>query len=107
MLMASSDISSASVAVAGDPNPDHDVWSNWLLHVRHAGDDGYKSKVESAVGKVTDRLLDMAALTPSSVLLDVGTGDGRLAFRAIERVGPTLEVVMADVSAPLLAHTQS
>jgi ubiquinone/menaquinone biosynthesis C-methylase UbiE len=37
-------------------------------------------------------------------LADIGTGEGVIAFRAIERIGPTLSVVLTDVSAPMLRH---
>ena len=40
-------------------------------------------------------------------LADVGTGSGLVALRAIERIGPSLRVVMTDVSAPLLDHAQA
>lgn len=39
-------------------------------------------------------------------LLDVGAGDGLIAFRAIERVGPTLRVVMTDISEPILQQAE-
>lgn len=40
------------------------------------------------------------------VLADIGTGDGLVAFRAIERIGATLRVQMTDVSEPLLRHAE-
>ena len=39
-------------------------------------------------------------------MVDVGAGDGLVAFRAIDRVGPSLKVVLTDVSAPLLRHAE-
>jgi len=40
-------------------------------------------------------------------LLDIGTGDGAVAFRAIERVGSSLRVILTDISEPLLRHAQA
>ena len=37
-------------------------------------------------------------------LADIGTGEGVIAFRAIERIGPTLSVVLTDGSAPMIRH---
>jgi ubiquinone/menaquinone biosynthesis C-methylase UbiE len=40
------------------------------------------------------------------VLLDVGTGDGLIGFAALERVGPSGQVVFSDISADLLGECQ-
>ncbi len=40
-------------------------------------------------------------------MLDVGTGDGLLARRAIARCGSGLHVTMTDISAPLLEHAEA
>jgi ubiquinone/menaquinone biosynthesis C-methylase UbiE len=79
-----------------------DIWSEWLLHHRHAGDAGYQAVVRDEVARYADRVLDEAGLFQGMRLLDVGTGNGLLALRAIERVGPTLHVVATDISVPLL-----
>jgi ubiquinone/menaquinone biosynthesis C-methylase UbiE len=39
-------------------------------------------------------------------LVDVGTGDGLIAFGAITRIGPSLSVILTDISAPLLEHAR-
>ncbi len=53
------------------------------------------------VQRIRDRVLDGAALSEGMVLVDVGAGDGLVAFGAFERV-PSLLAVLTDVSAPLL-----
>jgi ubiquinone/menaquinone biosynthesis C-methylase UbiE len=40
-------------------------------------------------------------------LCDVGAGEGLVAFRAIDRIGPTLRVILTDVSAPMLRYAES
>jgi ubiquinone/menaquinone biosynthesis C-methylase UbiE len=59
------------------------------------------------VGRLADRILDDAKLSPGMILADVGAGEGLLAFRAIERVGPMLQVVLTDISGPMLRHAEA
>jgi ubiquinone/menaquinone biosynthesis C-methylase UbiE len=40
-------------------------------------------------------------------LADIGTGEGLIAFRAIDRIGPSLRVVLTDISPPLLSHARA
>ncbi|SDD62992.1 class I SAM-dependent methyltransferase [Paraburkholderia lycopersici] len=40
------------------------------------------------------------------ILADIGTGDGLVGFRAIERVGASIRVLITDISTPLLRHTE-
>ena len=53
-----------------------------------------------------DRVLDGANLQTGMTLADIGTGDGAVALRAIGRVGRSLRVVFADISAPLLRRAK-
>ncbi len=53
---------------------------------------------------IRDRVLDNAALTAGDVLLDVGCGDGLIAFGALDRVGESGRVILSDVSRDLLEH---
>lgn len=84
-----------------------DVWSEWLLRDRHGGDPVHERLVRADVDRFADRVLDAAGLAPAMTLADIGTGDGEIAFRAIDRVGPALQVLLADISAPLLRHAKS
>ena len=83
-----------------------DEWSEWLLHRRHADDPEYQRVLSAETERYADRVLTSAQLAPGMRLLDVGTGDGLIAFRALEQVGPGLRVVLSDVSLPLLRHAQ-
>jgi arsenite methyltransferase len=89
------------------PGPDSDVWSQWLLHHRHADDPAYAEILRTVVAGYADRVLDGAQLGPNMMLVDVGAGEGLVAFRAIERIGPSLRVTLTDVSASLLRHAES
>jgi arsenite methyltransferase len=84
-----------------------DIWASWLLHKRHAHDASYEAELHADVRRYVDRVLDLAQLAPDMTLLDVGSGDGAVAFRAIERVGPALNVVLTDISRELLAGSQA
>ncbi len=84
-----------------------DLWSDWLLHRRHGDDAAHAHEVRAEITRYADRVLDGACLQPHMTLADIGTGDGLVALRAIERIGPSLRVVMTDVSAPLLRHAQA
>lgn len=87
--------------------PTGDVWSQWLLRQRHGDDPQLQQAVRNAVDRYIERLLDGAQLAPGQTLLDVGTGEGLVAFRAIERVGPTLRAWLTDVSEPMLKHARA
>ena len=84
-----------------------DVWSTWLLHDRHGGDALREGSLRAEVDRYADRVIDSLALSHGQVLLDVGTGDGLVAFRAIHRVGPSLHVILTDISDDLLRHAQA
>jgi len=78
-----------------------DVWSDWLLHRRHGDDPEYDCFVERLVDGYINRLLDAAKLTAGMTLADIGAGEGVVAFRAIDRVGPSLRVLLTDISLPM------
>lgn len=84
-----------------------DEWSEWLLHTRFANDPEHERIVRSATEVFADRVLDGARLTPGMSMLDLGTGDGLVAFRAMSRIGPSLRVLLSDISSPLLCHAKA
>jgi arsenite methyltransferase len=100
------------MAIRGEPSLESlrpsqsDVWSDWLLHRRHGDDDEYLKVVQSAVLGITDRVLDGLQLEPGMTLLDVGAGEGVLAFRALKRMADNIKVVLTDVSVPMLEHAR-
>lgn len=84
-----------------------DVWSEWLLRRRHGGDPAYAQTIRSMVDRYAGRVVEGAALGPGMTLLDVGSGEGLIAFHAIEQAGPGLNVILADISAPMLEYAQA
>jgi arsenite methyltransferase len=90
-----------------NPEPTLDVWSEWLLHRRHADDAAYATVVRRVVERIADRVLDAAHLSAGKSLADVGAGEGLIAFKAIERIGPSLHVTMTDISAHMLRYAEA
>jgi arsenite methyltransferase len=89
------------------PNAESDEWSRWLLDLRHGGDQTFNQKIRGSLQRYADRVLDGARLAPGMTLADIGTGEGLVAFRAIERIGPSLRIVLTDISAPMLRHVKA
>lgn len=93
--------------MTGTTEVQSDVWSDWLLHRRHGDNPAFAKVVQAEVDRFVDRVLDAAQLAPGMRLADIGTGEGVTALRAIERIGPTLSVVLTDVSRAMLQHAES
>jgi arsenite methyltransferase len=82
-----------------------DRWHRWLLDTRFGGDTACREKdLTEFLYPVRDTVLDRARLRPGGTLLDVGTGDGLIAFGALERLGPSGRVIFSDISRDLLDH---
>ena len=82
-----------------------DRWHRWLRDVRFGGDAAYREKdLAEFLYPVRDTVLDKAQLVPGDTLLDVGAGDGLIAFGALERLGPSGHVIFSDISQDLLDH---
>ena len=83
-----------------------DIWSRWLLERRFGGD---PSAMQAALTKYLypwrDQVLNHANLQEGEILLDVGCGDGLIAFGALEKVA-TSRVIFSDISQDLLDHAQ-
>lgn len=83
---------------------ERDCWAQWLLRQRFPGDQAVKRTWLEKLRATRDRVLDRAGLSEGETLLDVGCGDGLIAFGALER-GAAL-VVFSDVSQDLLDESR-
>lgn len=79
-----------------------DKWADWLRRHRYGDDPGWKQQTLEKLACVRDRVLELAEVGPGDTLLDVGTGEGPIAFGALERTAPNGHVIFSDVSRPLL-----
>jgi arsenite methyltransferase len=77
-----------------------DRWAEWILERRFGGDPDAARTTLEALGKFRDRVLDRAELGEGESLLDVGCGDGLIAFGALER--GAARVIFSDISQDLL-----
>lgn len=77
-----------------------DRWAEWLLERRFGGDEEVKEQFLGELAETRERVLDNAAVVEGETLLDVGCGDGLIAFGALDRGAGT--VVFSDISSDLL-----
>jgi ubiquinone/menaquinone biosynthesis C-methylase UbiE len=83
-----------------------DQWAQWLLERRHGGDEEQHERLLPKLAEFRERVVDGAEISEGDVVLDVGTGDGLIAFAALERVGASGQVIFSDVSADLLGECE-
>jgi arsenite methyltransferase len=79
-----------------------DRWAQWLLERRHGGDEVEFQRMLPTLDEFRERVVANAEISEGDVVLDVGAGDGLIAFAALERVGPSGRVIFSDVSEDLL-----
>lgn len=84
-----------------------DIWAKWILQRRFGGDrEVMKTALNDFLYPLRDKVLDNARLGDYETLLDVGSGDGLIAFGALDRV-QTSRVVFSDISQDLLDHSRA
>jgi arsenite methyltransferase len=74
-----------------------------VLSRGHSGDPEQQRHKLEHLTPIRDRVLSNARLQDGEVLLDVGTGDGLIAFGALGLLDPG-RVIFSDVSQDLLDH---
>jgi arsenite methyltransferase len=85
-----------------------DRWHRWLTDVRFGGDPAIREQLLTGLlYPVRDTVLDKAQLKPGDTVLDVGAGDGLIAFGALERLSPAGHVIFTDISRDLLDHCRA
>jgi arsenite methyltransferase len=82
--------------------PARDCWAEWLANRRFGGDPELAKTFLAELSRVRDRLLENAEVEQGDVVLDVGCGDGLIAFGALDAVGDGGRVIFSDISDDLL-----
>src|ERR1041385_998243 len=83
-----------------------DIWTQWLLHRRFGGNADMMKKMFDLLYPIRDRVLSHVQLKEHETLLDVGCGDGLIAFGALEKF-EKCRVIFSDISQDLLDHVQA
>jgi arsenite methyltransferase len=82
-----------------------DRWADWLLSRRFAGSEGVRREFMERLTQVREKVLDNAELASAEVLLDVGSGDGLIAFASLERGAGS--VIYCDICEDLLNKSRT
>jgi hypothetical protein len=77
--------------------PTRDIWSEWILKRRCGGDRAAMKRLMEYLGPVRDKVLAHAQLKENETLLDIGCGDGLIAFKALQN-NASSQVVFSDIS---------
>ena len=87
-------------------NSQQDIWSKWLLNRRFGGDPERMNYMLDYLYPVRDKVLSRINLDGGGTLLDVGSGDGLIAFGALEEFD-NCRVIFSDISEDLLHHAHT
>jgi arsenite methyltransferase len=86
--------------------PTSDIWSEWVLKRRFGGDPSLAQWFMERLYPVRDRVLQNASIGNGATLLDVGCGDGLIAFGALKQHS-SVDVIFSDISDDLLSHARA
>ena len=84
-----------------------DKWARWVLGGRDGSDPGETERMRTLLEPIRDRVISAAAIGSGDVVLDVGAGDGLIAFEAIRHVGDDGLVIFSDISEVLLTRCRN
>lgn len=85
-------------------NKVQDQWAQWLFQRRHGGNSEVLEAMLSTLYQIRDTVLQNARVSQGNTVLDIGCGDGLIAFGALPRVGEQGKVIFCDISQNLLDH---
>lgn len=82
-----------------------DMWSQWLLKRRFGGDPQRMQETLNCLYPIRDKILNRVQLNGGERLLDVGCGDGLIAFGALDKF-PACRAIFSDISDDLLQYAE-
>jgi arsenite methyltransferase len=82
-------------------------WARWVLERSHGGDPVQKRAWLVRLDEYREGVLRRARPRSGDTLLDVGTGDGLIAFGALPLVGDAGRVIFSDISPELMDHCRA
>lgn len=88
------------------PDTAEDSWTAWLDEQRFSGGE-QESRLKNTLREYRETVLDHAALSKDDTVLDVGAGDGLIAFGALERLGPEGKVIFSDLSEAVIEQART
>lgn len=84
-----------------------DKWAAWLLHRRDGDDVEQRERALEHLIPIRQRVLDNARISTGETVLDIGAGDGLIAFGALDRVGASGHVIVSDISSDLVEYARA
>src|SRR5690349_16955361 len=84
-----------------------DKWHQWLLNRRFGGDVDRMRRNMQFLRQIAAKIVENAAVSPGDVLLDVGTGDGLVAFESLDAIGSTGKIIFSDISSDLVDYCRN
>jgi arsenite methyltransferase len=84
-----------------------DQWAEWLLYRRFIGNADKQRAALECYRRWRDQVLENAKISQGETLLDVGAGDGLIAFGALDLLGERGRVIFSDISQDLLDHSRA
>jgi arsenite methyltransferase len=84
-----------------------DKWYQWLQHRRFGGDEKVMKQAMAYLFGIRDRILENIGPLEGKTVLDMGAGDGLIAFGLLEKVGKSGKVIFNDISQDLIDHCRT
>src|SRR5436309_13930951 len=87
------------------PGSAADLWSSWIDCCRQNA--VARPDLLTQLHGYRERVLDRAQIQSGDDVLDIGCGDGLIAFGALERTGAEGTVIFSDISPELIAQCRA
>ncbi|HYF04207.1 MAG TPA: class I SAM-dependent methyltransferase [Patescibacteria group bacterium] len=75
-----------------------DKWLTWLLEKRSGGDAEQKRKTYEGLSPIRNKVIEHADIQAGDTVLDIGTGDGFIAFGVLEKHPDIDKMIFSDIS---------